>query len=128
MPTFKPVLKYGTVSIDGYSFDLLSKKEFEQFDLRLLGLGDISKPSKSTDAIAAVFDLEGFTTFCKQIEPHLSVPLFLSEFLSWLFGAIKNAMKKADHAKGVALWSPLPFCVKFYGGRPARALGCWRNR
>jgi len=78
-----------------------------------LGLGDISKQSAPTDAIAAVFDLQGFTNFCKQIEPHLSVPRFLNEFLGWLLNQIKQEMTEKQHDAGVQLYCPLPFLIKF---------------
>ena len=81
----------------------------------LLGVGDLAQPATSTDAIAAVFDLEGFTNFCKQIEPQLSVPLFLSQFLSWLMDDVKNEMVKDIAPEGFNVWSPLPFFVKFMG-------------
>src|SRR6185503_19067907 len=87
----------------------------ERFDSSLLGLGDLDEASAATDAIAAVFDLEGFTNFCKQIEPQLSVPLFLSEFLSWLMEDVKNEMVNEVAPEGFSVFSPLPFFVKFMG-------------
>jgi class 3 adenylate cyclase len=116
MPIFAPDdTDYVPKRIDGHQGKLLSKSAYDAFGLSLLGLGDITKPSKPVDAIAAVFDLEGFTNFCKQIEPHLSVPLFLSEFLSWLLDDIKKEMTKRTYKEGAHLWCPLPFLVKFLG-------------
>ena len=94
---------------------LLSPVAYEQFNVGLLGLGDITQRSRPVEAVAAVFDLEGFTSFCKQIDPQLSVPLFLSEFLTWLFGQIKEEMTEQKDARGAVLWCPLPFFVKFMG-------------
>lgn len=67
------------------------------------------------DAIAAVFDLEGFTTFCKQIDPHLSVPIYLSRFLDWLIDQLKKHTIRQHHREGSRLWHPLPFFLKYMG-------------
>jgi class 3 adenylate cyclase len=67
------------------------------------------------DAIAAVFDLEGFTSFSSQIDPHFSVPLFLKKFLFWFLDQIKEEMTESKGEMGVSLWCPLPFMVKFMG-------------
>jgi hypothetical protein len=88
---------YVVKNIEGKERRLLSTKAFESFNTSVLGVGDLNLPAEPTDAIAAVFDLEGFTTFCKQIEPHLSVPLLLSEFLTWLMGQIKERAIKEIH-------------------------------
>jgi class 3 adenylate cyclase len=116
MTTFAPEkADYLFKGVKGQMCTLLSKKAYNAFDTSLLGLGDITKPSKAIDAIAAFFDLEGFTNFCKQIEPHLSVPLFLSGFLSWLLDDIKREMTEATYEEGARLYCPLPFLVKFMG-------------
>jgi class 3 adenylate cyclase len=78
-------------------------------------VGDLTQPATATDTIAAVFDLEGFTNFCKQIEPQLAVPLFLSEFLTWLMDGVKQTRLREVKPKGYWLYSPLPFFVKFMG-------------
>ena len=106
---------YLTAEVDGKELRLLSKAAFAKFDASLLGIGDLTQPSVAIDAIAAVFDLGGFTNFCKQIEPHLAVPAFLSRFLSWLLNRLKVEMQRQEYDKGVTLWSPLPFYVKFLG-------------
>jgi class 3 adenylate cyclase len=116
MPTFKPgETDYLRIKVHGKPLMVLSHEALAQFDLELLGLGDLTQTANPCDAIAAVFDLEGFTNFCKQIEPHLSVPVFLQEFLTWLMGEIKKQTIRKKHRAGVALWSPLPFFVKFMG-------------
>src|ERR1041385_4386983 len=95
MATFKPKdSDFSVISVRGKSVRVLSNEAFARFDLSLLGLGDLTRAATATDAIAAVFDLEGFTNFCKQIEPHLSVPLFLREFLAGLMQQLK---KEATH-------------------------------
>jgi len=103
------------IDIDGQKRRLLTREAFDRFNPSLLGLGALTSEAVSTDAIAAMFDLDGFTTFCKQIEPHLSVPVFLSAFLEWLMNQIKYEMKYQEYPEGVALWGPLPFFVKFMG-------------
>jgi hypothetical protein len=116
VPKYEPKKSaFITTEIEGKQKRLLSADACAAFSTTLLGLGDLTEPASSTDSIAAVFDLEGFTNFCKQIEPHLSVPLFLSQFLTWLMNKIKSEMIKKEHKEGTELWSPLPFFVKFMG-------------
>jgi len=93
----------------------ITKSGYERFNPAILGLGDISTPAVSIDTIAAVFDLEGFTTFCTQVEPQLSVPKFLNTFLNWLMDQIKSQTKNKEIDDGIDLYSPLPYYVKFLG-------------
>lgn len=116
MPTYKPSkAKFLNALVDGQERRLLDKRTCDDFNASLLGLGDLSREAVETDAIAAVFDLQGFTNFGKQIEPHLSVPIYLSDFLSWLMQQIKTEMIRKMHPQGAELWSSLPFFVKFLG-------------
>jgi hypothetical protein len=116
MAIFKPQdSDYVKAHLEGKPRRLLSAAAFAKFNPSLLGLGDLALPSSATDAIAGIFDLGGFTNFCKQIEPHLSVPLFLSEFLDWLMQRLKSQSKKKQTESGVWLLNPLPFFVKFMG-------------
>lgn len=116
MPTFLPKKSdYVVREVDDGKRKLLLKTAYDQFDTSILGLGDITAPAISIDAIAVVFDLEGFTNFGKQIEPHLTVPLFLSEFLSWLLAEIREEMTHKTYEDAVHLYGPLPFLVKFMG-------------
>lgn len=116
MSVFKPPEKdFRVAEVDGKKYRLLQKRVYDLFNTSLLGLGDISQQSVPVDAIAAVFDLQGFTNFCKQIEPHLSVPRFLNEFLGWLLGQIKEEMTHKQYGEEVHLYGPLPFLVKFLG-------------
>ncbi|WP_410499726.1 hypothetical protein [Chitinibacter sp. S2-10] len=116
MPTYKPSsVDYVRTEIDGRPRKLLSYPAFDRFNASMLGLGDLTRESKEIDAIAAVFDLEGFTQFCNQTDPHLSVPGFLHPFLSWLMAELRNQMKQKEETEGVALWCPLPFFTKFLG-------------
>ena len=106
---------YVTAEVEGRKWRLLTRAAFERFNPSILGLGELTSAAAATDAIAAVFDLEGFTNFCKQIEPHLSVPVFLRQFLDWMMNQMKAEMLHKEYPEGVSLWGPLPFFVKFMG-------------
>ena len=62
-----------------------------------------------------IFDLEGFTHFCKQIDPQLAVPEYLSHFLKWMFDQIKEELIDETREEGYATWSDLPFFSKYLG-------------
>jgi class 3 adenylate cyclase len=106
---------YVIAEVDGRKRRLLTREAFERFNPPILGLGELTTGAAATDAIAAVFDLGGFTNFCKQIEPHLSVPVFLNLFLDWLMNQIRAEMVYKEYSEGVLLLGPLPFFVKFMG-------------
>jgi class 3 adenylate cyclase len=106
---------YVIAEVDGRKRRLLTRDAFERFNPPILGLGELTTGAVATDAIAAVFDLGGFTNFCKQIEPHLSVPVFLNLFLDWLMNQIRAEMVYKEYPEGVLLLGPLPFFVKFMG-------------
>lgn len=113
MGTFKPKYSFKTIG-DGYNFSL-SKVKFNEFNPSILGLGDISKDGERIDALAAIFDLEGFTSFTNQIDPHLVVPEYLSKFLDWLFDSVAHEFFQDQQAEHVVLWCKLPFFAKFLG-------------
>ena len=83
--------KHSTVTLEDGKKSIklvaLDNEQFDRFNPGVLGLGDIGAPSKQVDALAAVFDLEGFTSFCSHVDPHLAVPEYLSRFLDWLEGS-----------------------------------------
>jgi class 3 adenylate cyclase len=79
----------------------------------LLKLGDINTPTHPVDVLAVVFDLEGFTHFTRQIDPQLTVPAFLADFLAWLFAAIRGQLVQKEAT--ATLWAELPFFSKFMG-------------
>lgn len=113
MGLFRP--KYSIKLLkDGYNFSL-SRSKFNQFDPSVLGLGDISKDGERIDALAAIFDLEGFTSFSNQIDPHLVVPEYLSKFLDWLFESVASEFFQKEQDRHVVLWCKLPFYAKFLG-------------
>ncbi len=97
------------------SLNTLTPKEFKQFNTALLGLGEVKKQAFFTNALAAIFDLEGFTEFCAQIDPQLVVPEFLSNSLTWLFESISTRFTEKETEDVVRLWSSLPFLGKFTG-------------
>ncbi len=116
MTIFKTdVNAYTKVSDGGKNLKVLKKEEFEKYNPSVLGLGNISNKSTASGSIAAVFDLQGFTHFCKQIDPQLSVPLFLSEYLDWIFKAIREETTRKEFPEGNHLWHGLPFLTKFMG-------------
>jgi len=93
----------------------LDKEKFERFKPPALGLGNLAVPSTEVDAIAAMFDLAGFTDFCSQADPHLAVPEYLSRFLEWMFTEIKQDIVQKSQTEGEGLWTDLPFMSKFMG-------------
>jgi hypothetical protein len=93
----------------------LDNPDFDAFKPDVLGLGDITKPSIRVEALAASFDLTGFTKFCSQVDPHLCVPEFLSSFLDWLFKQLRTEFVTKSHRGGRQLWASLPFMAKFTG-------------
>jgi len=94
---------------------MLSGEQFDSFDPDVLGLGDISSRSTQVEALAAIFDLSGFTKFCSQVDPHLAVPEYLSRLLDWLFAEIKKGFLKESQGEERILWASLPFLAKFLG-------------
>jgi hypothetical protein len=93
----------------------LSKSNFRKFNQSLLGMGDISKDKECFEALAVIFDLKGFTSFCDQRDPHLEVPEYLNTFLNWLFERIAEESIRKEEANQLILWSQLPFFAKFLG-------------
>ncbi|GEM_PF-623191 len=88
---------------------------FSQFGSAVLGLGDIDEPSIDIKALAAIFDLEGFTAFAEEADAHLIVPDFLHDFLSWLFETIRELSKARQEGDRIYLYCPLPVWAKFTG-------------
>lgn len=93
----------------------------DKFNVDLLNIGDLKRPSKSIEVISIMFDLEGFTNFTKQVDPQLSIPNFISDFFNWLFGNIKDEL--TENKQKNILWAELPFFCKFMGDG---ALFLWR--
>lgn len=106
---------YTTVNVDGKLVNIVKKDVFDSFNPDILGLGEIGKKSNQVNAISVMFDLEGFTNFCKQIDPHLAVPEYLSDFLNWIFQEIRKECMKKEYDKGYSTYSSLPFLSKYLG-------------
>lgn len=70
-------------------------------------------PTQQTEAIVAVFDLSGFSSFCCQADP-ADIPNFLNAFLEWLFNKIEGDMA-SDGVNTPPLWKEPPFFAKFLG-------------
>jgi class 3 adenylate cyclase len=94
---------------------IIKKEVLDAFNSDVLGLGNINSKSIPVNALAAIFDLEGFTKFCKQIDPQLSVPGFLDQFLNWLFKKIKETCIKQELQEGYRIYLEPPFLSKFLG-------------
>lgn len=107
-----------SVTVDGgKSIKLVTMKEdqFNKFNPDVLDLGDIGAPSLRIEALAAIFDLAGFTNFSSQVDPHLTIPEFLSRWLNWLFEEIRAESLRESRNGEKVLWSTLPFLAKFLG-------------
>lgn len=100
---------------DGHIRNSLSREEFESFNSNILGLGDISQDGKIIQALVAIFDLQGFTNFFNQTDPHIVIPEYLSKFLSWLFNQISLIVKIEEQDDQVIIRGNLPFFAKFLG-------------
>lgn len=107
---------YVTKKIDeNDSRRLIKKEKFDSFNESVLGLGDIKEKANQINALSVIFDLEGFTNFCKQIDPQLAVPEYLSEFLNWLFSQIRKELVNKMYPEGYDTYSELPFLAKYLG-------------
>lgn len=106
---------YISISKNNKTVRALKLEKFDGYNPSILGLGDVKQEATSISAISAIFDLQGFTNFCKQIDPQLSVPVFLSEFLDWIFSCVKEVTVNHRDEKGVYLWHGLPLYSKFTG-------------
>ncbi|KAA9353024.1 hypothetical protein [Larkinella humicola] len=87
--------------------------DLKDFTSELLNIGDLKTPSKPVEVLAVIMDLEGFTTFTRQVDPKLAIPSFVSDFFNWLFDKIRDEMHISKENK--TLWAELPFFSKFLG-------------
>lgn len=94
---------------------IIDNNTIKQFNPSMLELGDICAPCQEKEAVAAVFDLTGFTAFCNQVDSYLAIPRFLNDFLEWFFGNIRQKITEKDYGDRSALWTGLPIMVKFLG-------------
>lgn len=103
------------IKTENGTVQVLKTKKFDEFNESILNLGDIKANPEKIDALCAIFDLEGFTDFCNQRDPELSVSLFLSEFLSWILTELKEHQVSEKFPEGAQLFADLPFMCKFMG-------------
>jgi hypothetical protein len=94
---------------------LVNDEIIKRFNPSMLSLGDISTPCEEKEAIAAVFDLTGFTTFCNQVDSYLAIPKFLNDFLDWFFTSVRKGLTETDYDKHSTFWADFPTMVKFLG-------------
>jgi class 3 adenylate cyclase len=99
----------------GNGAKLLDNSIVNRFNPSLLNLGDVSTPCQEKEAVAAVFDLTGFTRFCNQVDSYLAIPRFLNDFLDWFFSCIRNELTEKNHQHQISFWADLPVLVKFLG-------------
>jgi class 3 adenylate cyclase len=93
---------------------LLSNEIVEKFNPSILGLGDLKTPCEEIEAVAAVFDISGFTYFCNQVDAYLAIPSFLNSFYDWFFSSIVYGLTD-DYNGRTYFWTDLPILVKFTG-------------
>jgi hypothetical protein len=86
-----------------------------RFNPSILNLGDISLPCREKEAVAAVLDLTGFTTFCSQVDSYLAIPRFLKDFLDWFFNSIRDGLSEEMFDGRKAFWADFPVLIKFLG-------------
>jgi class 3 adenylate cyclase len=106
---------YLRIQDSGRTVKIFKKELFDNFNESVLGLGEIKSKSRPINALSVIFDLEGFTKFCKQIDPQLAVPGFLSAFLKWIFNDIKSTLIHKTYETGYKVYAELPFLSKFLG-------------
>jgi class 3 adenylate cyclase len=91
------------------------KIAFDKFGPKIVGLADLTKKKRTFEGLAVILDLEGFTAFCDQTDPHHEVPQFLERFVEWLFRQIKQGLLDEEDGDEVILTSHLPIFGKFLG-------------
>jgi len=104
-----------TASMKQSGIRMLDNEIIKRFNPSMLDLGDISTPCQEREAIAAVFDLTGFTTFCNQVDSYLAIPRFLNDFLEWFFKSIRERLSEGNYGSRSLFWAELPILVKFLG-------------
>ena len=87
---------------------------FDKFNSSILHLGDLKTPCQEKEAVAAVFDLSGFTNFCNQVDAYLAIPSFLNSYYDWFFNSVVYGLTD-DEGDSSRFWAELPILVKFLG-------------
>src|SRR5947209_1665132 len=117
MPTIDYDYKSTTIEVGDrkYGFNELANSEFEKVSASALGLGVISTEGTYIQALAAMYDLEGFTAFCNQVDSHLIIPEFLTRYCDWMFATLRSKFLHSKREETVVIWGSLPFFAKFLG-------------
>ncbi|SEP42209.1 hypothetical protein [Mucilaginibacter sp. OK283] len=113
MTNFKT--RYKNIILNGSKVEILQKDNLNKFNESILGLGKIDTTSKQISALSVIFDLEGFTSFCNQIDPQLAVPEYMIKFLTWIFSEIRLEVIDTEYDDNVETFYDLPFFSKFLG-------------
>jgi class 3 adenylate cyclase len=104
----------GTAQAQPGGLKLLNNEILSKFNPSILGLGDVRTPCEEIEAVAAVFDLSGFTSFCNQVDAYLAIPSFLNSFFDWFFSSIIYGLTDDEDGR-TFFWADLPIFVKFMG-------------
>jgi hypothetical protein len=99
----------------GHKHLTLSLKELQRFNSGMLDLGSPAASNTCINAMAVFLDLQGFTSFCSQIDSQLVVPAYLKNMHSWLFSEVSARFVKEMTDEGAVLWGKFPFFAKFLG-------------
>jgi class 3 adenylate cyclase len=110
-----PLARFTTGDTSTSGVRIIDNNTIRQFNPSMLELGDICAPCQEKEAVAAVFDLTGFTAFCNQVDSYLAIPRFLNDFLEWFFSNVRQKITEKDYGDRSALWTGLPIMVKFMG-------------
>ncbi|OAS13956.1 hypothetical protein [Paenibacillus oryzisoli] len=110
-------VKYGNFLDNNSKYTAISEIDLQKFNYSTLNIGQLRNDGNKVESLTAIFDLEGFTNFCNQMEPHLVVPRFLHHFLEWIFKKIasEHIVDLPPRNGKQALYSPLPIYSKFLG-------------
>lgn len=105
---------------EGNSHYFIERESFDGFIPDILGIGNPGKENGRSyvDALAVIFDLEGFTKFCNQSGANLVVPDFVRCFLEWVFKEVRDNLRvqqRYSEEGEVTLFVPLPFFAKYLG-------------
>ncbi len=108
--------KYRKVRVQNRAeHNMLTIAESRRFNRSLLGLGQGDVQSEQFDALSALFDLEKFTSFSTQVDPHLVIPDFLETFFDWLFNRLREELTVRRNKQYVTLQGAFPVLSKFTG-------------
>jgi len=94
---------------------VVNSRDFDRFQPALFGLDSYHNGLGARTALAVVIDLENFTKFTANSDPHLFVPDFIDRFISWFFTSFRKSIVDRSEDDIVYLQTLLPFYVKYLG-------------